>query len=197
LVTRFPPYEYEWTWSSQQGSTFSYSLSASRYSGQMSCSVDGSSEPGGAYGSIDQICSVGIFFRPPNKNGLLTLSSVPSFDSSYETVALFASIRTNSWVGLYAEQFNASDNSHAGAILDQRSNTVFDLDTFYFYDGGSRSFSNTGFPLSAQFPVDNTHWYTLWVQCGGHASGGGVVEYASSTINVSVGSITWSYASLG
>jgi hypothetical protein len=196
LVTRVPPYEYQWTWSSAVGDTESYSLSASAANGQMSSSMAGSPQLGGAFGSIDQICSVGIFFRPPTRNGLLTFSSTPSFTARYGIIALIALLRTESWIGLYAEQYNVSDNSFAGAIIDQRSNRVFNLDAFYFYNVAGRNFSNSGFPLSAMIPVDSAHWYSIWFQCGGHASAAGVRAYASSNIDLTVPSITWSYSSI-
>jgi hypothetical protein len=198
MVTRNPPYEYQWSWQSGFNNP-TISRTATAASGQMALDlISDLDNPSIA----DAKAAIGIYFRPPTQNGILTLSATPSFIASFFHNGVLASSQANAWVGLYGASYNASDNSFASEILNQMS-MVFCVDTWYFCGGDNPSsppsFNNSGLPLNAQFQVDNSHWYALWVWCGTHIgadgfgglfSGSGAISH----ISVNVPSMIWSYA---
>jgi hypothetical protein len=198
LVNRNPPYEYEWSWQSAFNNP-SVNRAASGANGHMALDlVSDLNNPSIA----DARAAIGIYFRPPTENGILTLSTTPSFNASFFHDGTLASSQANAWIGLYGASYNASNDSFASEMLNQMS-MVFSVDTWYFSGGDDPinppSFNNSGFPLTAQFQVDNSHWYALWVWCGTHirAEGFGGLFSGSAAIthiSVNVASMIWSYA---
>lgn len=186
-ATVSPPYNYEWTWNATSGSP-SLSVSANRATGQMSFSIwnNGNDASGSARAAL------GIYFRPMVENGILRLSSSPAFNYRWHTICAFASAHSDGFIGLYVGRYNLSGGFDGAPV-----NQIISLwnDDSWWSGAGSNTGSNSGFPLFAQFNVDSSHWYALWVWCGGRASGAGWGVFsgsgAASNLNVTVPSMTW------
>ncbi|HYU01717.1 MAG TPA: hypothetical protein VEK85_15155 [Gemmatimonadales bacterium] len=187
-ATRTPPYDYPWTWSAGSGAP-AISVAANRNTGQMSFSIWNASKD--ASGSA--AAALGIYFRPVVTNGILRLSSSPAFNYSWWTYCVFASAHSDGFIGLYVGRYTLA-GGFDGAPVDQRISLW--SDDSWWSGAGSHSGSSSGYPLFAQLNVDSSHWYALWVWCGGRASGagwGGLFSGsgAGSNLSVTVPSIFW------
>lgn len=191
-ATRVPPFDYQWSWESTTNSP-SVSKSANRTNGQMSYNMwdnlDNSS-------SGSARTAIGIYFRPPTRNGLLIANSVPAYSATWGTWCVLADAHTDGWIGLFVGSYNVSDNSYAGTIIDQK-NSLFSDDSWWSGIGWRES-TNSGYPLSAMFPVDNAHWYAIWVWSGGRIAAdgwGGTFQGsgAHSGIVTNIPYMSWTY----
>jgi hypothetical protein len=186
-ATLAPPFNYQWTWSATSRNP-SMELSADRNTGDMSFYIwtKGSTCSGSARAAN------GIFFRPVTENGILRLWANPAFDYAWLTSGIFRTGHSDAFIGLYVGRYNLS-GGFAGAVVNQTV-TLWD-DSPTLGSSGLRTGSNSGYPLFAQFDVDRSHWYALWVWCGGRAKGdaGDLISgsMALSRLNVNVPSITW------
>jgi hypothetical protein len=182
------PFNYDWTWTASAGSP-TLSCSAARSSGMMGFSVSC-----GVYGSASASArnAVGIFFRPMTDNGILRVTATPSYSTLWGTFCVLASAYADGWIGLYVGEYSLSGGFNSAPVNQQIQ--LFSDSSWWSGTGPQRS-SNSGFPLSAQFDVDGSHWYALWVWSGGDASGAGsgFASYGGgiSSINIQVPSITW------
>src|SRR5262245_28137063 len=110
----------------------------------------------------------------------------------WSTYCVLASAHSDAFIGLYVGRYNVS-GGFDGAPVSQ----IIRLwnDDSWWYGAGSHSGSNSGFPLIAQFNVDWSHFYALWVWCGGRATGEGFGTFsgsgAGSQLSVAVPSMTW------
>jgi hypothetical protein len=69
-------------------------------------------------------------------------------------------------------------------------------DNSWWSGAGAQTGSNTAFPLFAQMNVDSSHWYALWVWCGGGVSACGFGSpfwgsNAGASMSVTLPSMTW------
>lgn len=185
-ATVTPAYNYRWTWNATSGGP-SLGVSASNNTGQMAFNIwsNGRDASGSAR------AAVGIFFRPVTDNGILRFSSNPAFNYNWWTYCAFASAHSDAFIGLYVGRYNLSGGFDYAPV--NQTIGLWNDDTWL--GGGSHSGTNSGFPLFAQFNVDRSHWYALWVWCGGRATGAGWGIFtgsgAGSNLSVRVPSMTW------
>jgi hypothetical protein len=183
------PFNYDWTWTASTGSPYALSSSAARSSGMMRFNVN-CGPNGSARASARN--AVGIFFRPMTDNGILRVTARPSYSTMWGTFCSLASGSTDGWIGLYVGEYNLSGGFNSAPVNQQIQ--LFS-DSSWWSGTGWQSSRNSGFPLSAQFDVDGSHWYALWVWSGGDASGAGsgFLSFGggASSININVPSITW------
>lgn len=188
-ATVIRPYNYDWRWNAISGGSFA-SVTASRVAGNMSFSLT-SGGTDNSYNSSGR-SAVGIFFRPPTENGILDIWSNPSFNYHWWTHCAFATGHSDAFIGLYVGRYNLS-GGFDGAPVNQRISLW--NDTSWWSGAGSHTGSNSGFGLRARLGVDRSHYYAIWVWCGGTASGAGsgflYAGYGGSTLSVTVPSIGW------
>jgi hypothetical protein len=194
MVERLPPYDWDWTWFRAQaynagefpniwGLEGHTGVAVSRQNGHAEFRI----QAGG--GTAITLRGVGIFFRPPSRNGILTLSSNPSYYSWYTDGGFFRGTVTQAWIGFDIHSYNASDRFYDRAMLRQRE-MIYNRDILWWSGSETRSDRSDGFPLNARITVDGSHVYAIWVLCGGLAVGG----TAWSALSINVPSIIWSYA---
>jgi hypothetical protein len=183
------PFNYQWTWSTGTGSP-SLSAAADRTTGRMSFSLFGSfSNSSSGAGAA----ALGIYFRPMVTNGILRLSANPGFTYRWGTFCAFCSAHSDGWIGLYGGRYNLS-GGFDGDLINQQISLW--NDNSWWYGVGSQTGSNTAFPLFAQANVDSSHWYALWVWCGGGISACGFGSpfwgsNAGASMSVTLPSMTW------
>jgi hypothetical protein len=186
-ATVAPPYNYQWTWNAQTGGP-SLGVNANRNSGHMDFNIWNNSRS--ASGSA--AAAVGIYFRPMVTNGILRISSNPSFNYNWWTICTLASAHSDGWLGLYVGRYTL-DGGFDGAPVSQHVSLW--NDDSWWGGAGPHTGSNSGYPLSAQINVDSAHWYAIWAWCGGRATGAGWGTFsgsgAGSNLSVGVPSITW------
>ncbi len=186
-ATVVPAYNYQWTWNATSGGP-ALSVSANRNTGQMGFNIWNNSR--NASGSAR--AAVGIYFRPPTETGILKLWSNPAFTYSWWTICAFASAHSDAFIGLYVGRYNLSGGFDGAPVNQQIS--LWNDDSWWS-GAGSHSGSNSGYPLFAQFNVDRSHYYAMWVWCGGRATGAGWSTFsgsgAGSNLSVTVPSFTW------
>src|SRR5262249_9727625 len=173
-ATVAPPFNYQWTWNATSGGP-SLSVSANRNTGQMGFSIWNASRD--ASGTAR--AAVGILFRPITENGILRLSAKPAFNYLWWTICALASAHSDAFIGLYVGRYNWSGGFDAAPVSQMIS--LWNDDSWWA-GAGSHSGSNSGFPLIAQFNVDRSHFYALWVWCGGRATGAGWGVFFGSEI---------------
>jgi|GEM_PF-1282918 hypothetical protein len=183
-----PPFTYQWTWSATSGNP-SLSLAANRTTGQMSFNIWNASRD--ASGSAR--AAIGIYFRPVTESGFLRLWSNPAFNYSWWTYCAFASAHSDAFIGLYVGRYTLAGGYDA-TLISQQINLW--NDDSWWSGAGSHNGSNSGYPLFSQFNVDRSHWYALWVWCGGRASAVGWDSPfwgsgAASNLAVTIPSMTW------
>jgi hypothetical protein len=200
MVVRSPPYEFQYKWSRMEDMFISVDtapipletgftgLWVSRQNGHAEFYIRGST-------TAETVRGVGIFFRPPSQNGILTISSTPGFFSYYLNRGTFAGVETKAWIGIFIDRFFASNNTPDAPIVRQQV-MVFDRDIAWWLGSEERRDSNTGFPLNAQIRVDSSHWYTIWVMCGGLVRATRGWSVGISAVSINVPSIIWSYAAI-
>jgi hypothetical protein len=187
-ATVVPPYDYQWTWSATTAGATIQALSADSSKGAVlftKASFD--ADPA----SVSARGAVGIFFRPVVTNGILRISSNPSFSYMWDTFCWHSSTHSDGFVGLYVGSYTLA-GGFDGARIDQKSYLWSDDSWWY---GTSGQGTNSGFPVSAQLNVDSNHYYAIWVWCGGRDTSGGDgflwFSTANSNFSMQVPSITW------
>jgi len=187
-ATVVPPFSYQWTWNAGSGGPDHLDVSANRSTGRMEFYAHTNPDHSSS-GSVRT--ALGIYFRPVTSNGILRVSANPSINYRWWDYCAFASAHTDGFIGLYIGRYNLSGGFDAAPVNQQRS--IWNDSSWW--SGGGGSGSNSGFGLSAQLNVDNSHWYALWVWCGGNVSAEGWHTFSGSgagaSMSVAVPSITW------
>jgi hypothetical protein len=188
-ATVVAPYDFSTVLFSSTGSPGNASR-ADRFSGQIISSIGGNYN---SASSASDAAAVGIFFHPPTDcPGTLRISSSLAFTFDWDTIGALAPAHSDGWLGLLVERFTLN-GFPAGVLVDQR--TFLWSNDSWFSGAGFFNGSNSGFPLFAQFPVDNQHFYHIWVRCGGSISGVGWAGWFGSVAGTRiigvVPSITW------
>jgi len=182
-MIRTPPYDYEWTLNNGQGSAgigrpnILYEIADRNYGYMVFNIWNDPIQP--SVGSAE--AAVGIYFRPdPTINLWGARTSFPLY-FNWGTWSYFASAQTYGWIGFTVQAFKLSDNSFDGQVVDQRIQ-LFNVATFYPPPIGITEDSNSAYPLQAAFTTDSTHYYIIWVHCGGTiwAKGWGAAGSGSS-----------------
>jgi hypothetical protein len=186
--TRVPPLDYPWTWNATAGSP-SVSTSANVGSGQMSLNVSTNFDNGS---SLSARAALGIFFQSPIEClSHFKFWSNPALNFNWWDVCSFDSAHSDGFIGLYATAYDLS-----GAVTGTPVDQVISLwSDDSWWNGASNQGSNSGYSLSADFEVDSSHWYALWVWCGvdNSAQGWGTFSGSGSgaSLSVTVPSISW------
>jgi len=187
-ATVVPPFSYQWTWNAGSGGPDHLDVSANRVTGRMEFYAHTNPDHSSS-GSVRT--ALGIYFRPVTSNGILRVSANPSINYRWWDYCALASAHTDGFIGLYIGRYNLSGGFDAAPVNQQRS--IWNDSSWW--SGGGGSGSNSGFGLSAQLNVDNSHWYALWVWCGGNVSAEGWHTFSGSgagaSMSVAVPSITW------
>ena len=187
-ATVVPPFSYQWTWNAGSGGPNHLDVSANRVTGRMEFYAHTNPDHSSS-GSVRT--ALGIYFRPVTSNGILRVSANPSINYRWWDYCAFASAHTDGFIGLYIGRYNLSGGFDAAPVNQQRS--IWNDSSWW--SGGGGSGSNSGFGLSAQLNVDNSHWYALWVWCGGNVSAEGWHTFSGSgagaSMSVAVPSTTW------
>ena len=185
-ATVAPPYNYQWTWHTSSGTVDVLNTGATAGNGHMNLDIDSNNQC-----SCSARTAVGIFFRPMTSDGILRVSANPAINFNWFDICAFDSTHSDGFIGLYVGRYNLS-GGFDGAPVNQQIGLWNDSS---WWSGGSNSGDNTGFPLSSQFNVDSSHWYALWVWCGGNINCDGWGTFSGSgagaTLSVVVPSITW------
>jgi len=128
-------------------------------------------------------CAVGVFYQPTAANGLLDISAIPSISWWYNASQLFDGVHSRGFIGFYVGEYTL-EGDFVQAVVDQQIN-LWDVSSH-----SSNSATNSGFPLLATFPVDNNHFYEVWVWARNDSEGvgGGFLNFSYSggvtTVNV-------------
>jgi hypothetical protein len=173
-VTYAPPYNYNWTWTAFTGNASAHSAAANRNTGSMSFSLHTSN--GGDSATSSGRAALGAFFRPITANGILRIASTPSFSYNWWTICAFASAHSDGFIGLYVGRYTLG-GGFDGAPVNQMT-SLWNDDSWW--SGASGSASSSGYGLSAQFNVDSSHYYQIWVWCGGYVSASGWHTFSGS-----------------
>ena len=187
-ATVVPPYNWPWGWQAASGSP-SLSVTPDEKGGTIWLSawtdVNNSS-------SASAAGAVGIFFRPFTANGILKIWSNPALTFDWGTWCTLASAHSDRWIGFYVGEYDVS-GGFVGAVIDQQ--TRLWSDDSWWNGTGQQSGGNNGFPISADFNVDDNHFYEIWVWCGVNVSADGLGVFSGSgagaDLYVAVPSITW------
>ena len=156
-----PPYTWSWTWDAHSGQDATASASANATNGTMTFTIDSGANGKAASAAV----AVGSYFRPTISNGIMDVSSNPSFNFEGWADNVFDSSHTHTFIGLYVGEYTLG-GEFVQAVVDQ-SITVEDS------TGGQPEGSNSGFPLFASVPIDGDHFYEIWVWVGGDCEGDG------------------------
>jgi hypothetical protein len=167
-----PPYSYEWTTKGYvnfaPGTLSTYATSAN---GQLGFDIASSPSSGQVNRSYAR-AAVGIYFKPLI-SGVLSVSTIAPLQWSASINCAFAGADGRGWAGFLVQSFN-ENNVLSATPIDQQQ-IVYDE---FFNQSGlftDSSLNLFGGPLdlSAAFVVDTSHWYAIWVWCGGdiHADG--------------------------
>ena len=202
MVVRGPPFDIDYVWRRQRLEydsslvhnevTLDIDIEPPRDNGRLAFFMRAQ-----AGGSLETHRGVGIYFKPPSRNGILTVSSNPGYETSYLNTGLFSRVLTRVWLGFVIESANA-DDFFDQQLVSQRE-MIFDRDiswTLPHYE--MRVLSTTGFPLNTQIKVDDNHWYIIWVMCGGlvRTSTSSSFNIAFQHLSMQVRNINWSYAAI-
>ncbi|GEJ59096.1 hypothetical protein [Anaeromyxobacter diazotrophicus] len=188
-ATVVPPFSYDWSWQASSNSPDEAASSADRGTGRMSFAAWANFDHGS---SASVRAALGIYFRPQTENGILHLTSAPALNFGWGDWCVLDGAHTDGWLGLIVGRYNLSGGLD-GWSVDQQ----LDLwsDDSWWSGTGWQTGSTSAHPLDAWFTVDSSHWYALWVWCGGDisAAGWGIFSGsgAGSTMSVAVPSITW------
>jgi hypothetical protein len=191
-ATVVPPYDFQEVLFTSTGSPPNAS-SANKATGAITSSV-GWNNPGPSSASIT--VGVGIFFSPPTTcPGTLRIASSVGYTWDYTCYSAFAGAHSDGWIGIGVDRFTLNGLPDV-TLVDQRI-FLWSNDSSGLGGPSLPTGSNTGFPLSASCPVDNQHFYHLWVRCGGTVSSAGFGGWgwfgseAGTRIFGTVPSIAW------
>lgn len=186
------PYDYDWTWEASYGrpDIRTYANKAG-FSGWWSVYCDENDSSAGYTAA-----GVGVYFAPPSQNGSLNVSTAVDMKSHWGTWCSQAYATTWGKIELIVHMYNVSNNEYVGEAVNLVWTIFFDYS--YWFGIGDQYSSNSAFPLSATFPVDNSHWYAIWILTSGEveADGKGIIygSYAEAYLTMDVPYITWSYS---
>jgi hypothetical protein len=187
-ATVVPPYNYQWTWNASSGNP-TVSVAANRNTGTMNFGLW--TNPSRS-SSAQARAAVGIYFRPATRNGILRIWANPSFNYKWWTYCAFASAHSSAFIGLYVGKYTLA-GGFVGAPVDQKISLW--SDNSWWSGAGTKTGSNSGYPLFSQIAVDNSHYYAIWVWCGGRISGKGWGTFSGSGagayLNARTPSISW------
>lgn len=171
-LTRVPPYNYQWTWNAKDNNSATANLAATANNGNQSFLLYNNSVSAHVWGST----AVGIFYRPV-ANGIAHLFANPSFSYNWFTYSVLDSSHSDGWLGLYVGQYNFSGDRDRVPVSQQIS---LWNDNSWWNGAGNHTGSNSGYPLSAWFTVDTSHYYAMWVWAGGSVYGDGWSTFSGS-----------------
>jgi hypothetical protein len=187
-ATHVPPFDYQWTWSAQNGGARNFPV-ANRLTGELDVDCDTAMNNAS---SAWCRAALGIYFRPVVTNGILRVSANPGFTFDWFTLCTLASAHSDAFIGLYVGSYTLAGGFES-APVDQTISLWSD-DSWWEGAGINRG-SNSGFPLFAQFNVDNAHWYAIWVWAGTAVNAAGWGTFSGSGaqggIRAMVPSISW------
>jgi hypothetical protein len=172
--TYAPPYNYPWTWTAFSGSASDHSATANQNTGSMGFGLHTSN--GGDSATSAGRAALGSYFRPITANGILRISATPSFAYNWWTACAFASAHSDGFIGLYVGRYTLS-GGFDGAPVNQ-TNYLWRDDSWW--SGASGTASSSGHGLFAQINVDSSHYYLIWVWCGGYVSASGWHTFSGS-----------------
>lgn len=158
-ATWVPPYEWTYTWNADSGQSPQDPVSSST-NGHMSFAA----YTGDNGKTASCIVAVGGYFRPVAGNYVLDVSSVPSFTYDWFSDNVLDSSHTAAWIGIIVGEYNL-DGEFVQYIVHQQISL--------WNSTGSGQGSNSGFPLFSSCPIDNDHFYEIWVWAGGDAEADG------------------------
>lgn len=188
-ATIVPRFNYDWTWQASSNSPETATSSADRNTGQMSFSAWSAVDH---WSSANVRAALGIYFRPQVDNGVLILTSTPALNFGWGDWCGFDSCHSDGWIGLIVGRYNLS-GGFDGWSVDEMVNLW--SDDSWWHGAGWHTGTNSGYSLAAWFSVDSSHWYAMWVWCGGDISADGWGTFtgsgAASTMSVTIPSITW------
>lgn len=159
-VTFAPNYNWQWTWNAESGSSPQDLVNAS-VNGNMS--FEAWTGDNGKTASC--AVAVGGYFRPTPDNGVMDISSTPSFSYVWDSDNVLDSSHSFAFIGLYVGEYTLQGD-FVQAVVDQKI-------SLWNSTGGSDQGSNSGFPLFASCPIDSDHFYEIWVWAGGDAEADG------------------------
>lgn len=172
--TYAPPYHYPWTWTAYSGNASDHTATANQNAGTMGFGLHTSN--GGDSATSAGRAALGSYFRPITANGILRIFAPPSFSYNWWTACAFSSAHSDGFIGLYVGRYTLS-GGFDGAPVNQ---TIYLWRDDSWWSGASGSASNSGYGLSAQINVDSSHYYLIWVWCGGYVSGSGWGTFSGS-----------------
>jgi hypothetical protein len=186
-LTRVPPYNYQWTWFAKDNNAATSNLAATAANGNQSFVLNNNLNSAHVWGAT----AVGIYYRPIVATGIAHLFANPSFTYNWYTYSVLDSSHSDGWIGLYVGRYNLSGDLDAVPVSQQIS--LWNNNSWWS-GAGSHTGSNSGFPLSAWFVVDSSHWYAMWVWTGGSVFGDGWGTFsgsgAQSSLSVATPSIS-------
>jgi hypothetical protein len=186
------PYDYDWTWEATYGRPdIRTHANKAGFSGWWSVYCD-QNNPSAGYTTA----GIGVYFAPPSQNGSLNVSTAVDIKAHWGTWCNKAYATTWGKIELIVDVFNVSNNEYVGEAVNLVGNIFFDYS--YWFGIGDQYSSNSAYPISANLPVDNSHWYVIWILTSGEveAEGTGIFtgSYAEAYITMDVPYITWSYS---
>lgn len=186
-ITRVPPFDNRWPWSTSQGDC-EVQVNADNQQGDMSFLL---STLHSHQGSAQAIVAVGIQLSPV-ANGTMHVWANPAYSYRWVTNCNALHAESHGWIGLHVDSYDLVGGL-AGSPVDQQ---IHLWDNGGWASGGSDSGSVDAYSLSANFFVDTDHHYIVWVRVGGsiEADGSGWFGSNSSalaTMAVTVPSIAW------
>ena len=122
---------------------------------------------------------LGVFFQPSQTSAVMTVSANPSLSYTYGCHSFSAYTHTHAFIGLQISEFTLS-----GELVNTVSDHRIQLwDLTHNNDFGG---NNSGFALSASVPVDDDHFYEIFVAVGGDAEAGSGSSgpYAYGTLQI-------------
>jgi len=180
-VTFVPPYTWPWQWDATTGSATA-NVSVDRNNGTMS--FDAWTGDNGKTASC--AVAVGSYFQPMADVGIMDVSATPAFNYIWDSDNVFDNSHTHAFIGFYVGQYTLG-GEFVQAVVDQQA-------TLWDSGGGSGQGANSGASLGASTPVDNDHFYEIWVWAGGDAEADGWSAFwgsaALSALSVAVPSIS-------
>lgn len=161
LWYRTPPFDKNYKFHNTYGSA-TYSVSADSASGDILENTFSSDD--GGFGFVE--AGVGIVFKP-TASGMLNIASNPSIFYYGGCGSFLDSVHTHGSIGFWVIRCNLSGPPLYERIVDQEI-SLWDLSSDDSFSG-----SSLGFPLSASFPVDDSHFYQIWVRVSESSEGDG------------------------
>jgi hypothetical protein len=192
-LARSAPYDWDWKWKEVLGAPgLAQEPRSDKSSGWMSMDTLNTGAEG-AQPTVSIATAVGNFFQPSAENTIVRLRSFPAISYSWGTFCALGWANAKGWIGLVVQEYNIGSNLLNRTLIQQQQ-MLWDNQSRVSGTGWING-SNTGYPLFAEFEVDRSHWYALWVWSGVFVNGSGSgflnAGYARSIMTVHVPSILW------